>query len=135
MNEKLIIHLLTDHAECNLHELAPLTVSENKKTLAKIREKFIKQGELPAAQKLSQYLQSGLTKKELEKIIAASWRKHRVESALTTIALLMETYPLSGLGVLQQALDKCLAGAKSPDYYYRPRYQAAIPKIMAMTKN
>jgi len=135
MNEKLISHLLTDHAECNLHELAPLTVSENRKTLTKMREKFIKQGELPAAQKLSQYLQSGLTKKELEKIITTSWRKHRVEFALKAIDLLLKTHPLSGLSVLQQALDKCLAGAKSSDYYYRPRYQAAIPKIMAMTKN
>ncbi len=135
MNEKLISHLLTtDHAECNLHELAPIT-SENKKTLIKMRANFIKQGELLASRKMSEHLKLPLGKDELEKLISVCWRKHKISEALESISLLMETHPLRGLSVLQQALDKCLAGAKSSDYYYRPRYQAAIPKIMAMTKN
>lgn len=135
MNEKLIIHVLTDHTDCKLHDLVPLDTKGNKEKLLQIRQKMIKEGELIAAQKISFYLQTGLSKEELEKIIKVCWRKHRVSKAITAISLLMENHPLSGMTALQQALEKCLTGAKSPDHYYRPRYQEAIPKIMAMTKN
>lgn len=135
MNEKLIFHLLTtDHAECNLHELAPIT-DENKKKLIKMRDDFIKKGKLLASQKISDHLKLPLSKNNLEKIISVCWRKHRVSEALESISLLINNDLVRDRSILQQALDKCLAGAKSPDYYHRPRYQAAIPKIMAMTQN
>jgi len=134
--KRLIAYLLTTGQECDLNDLAPLTTesetTNNRPVLYKMRQKFIKQGELAATQKISRYLDQSITAEEMQKIISACWRKNDVATALETIALLLNLSPFAGKTTIDKALQKCLYGAQNGDYYYRPRYQEAIPKIMEM---
>jgi len=134
--KKLIAYLLIAGEECDLNDLAPLTTesetTDSRPVLYKMRQKFIKQGALAATQKLSRYLDQSITPEEMQKIITACWRNHDVETALETITILLSLSPFAGKTTLEKALKECLLGAQSGEYYYRPRYKEAIPKIMEM---
>jgi len=134
--KRLIAYLLTTGQECDLNDLAPLTskdvTTDSRPALYDLRQKFIKQGALAATQTVGRYLGQSITPEEMQKIITACWRKHDVATALETIALLLSLSAFDGKATIEKALKKCLSGAQSGEYYYRPRYQEAIPKIMEM---
>jgi len=134
--KKLIAYLLVTGQECDLNDLAPLTnkseITDSRPVLYKMRQKFINQGALAATQKIGRYLGLIMTPEEMQKIIAACWRKHDVATALETITLLLSLSAFDGKATIEKALRKCLSGAQSNEHYYRLRYQEAIPKIMEM---
>lgn len=132
----LINFLLANGESCDLNDLAPLTseahVTNSRPILYRMRKRFIKNGNLYAAQKLTDYLSLEMSNQELKKIIRSCWKKHDVDTALEAMGLILTDKPFGGRATIEDALQICLERAQHAELFFRPRYHEAIPKIIEL---